>query len=189
MKEKHLGIPHDLLNGKEGSKQIKIDSGWYGRDSTKEQYQGAILFNGEIAIVSKATADSAGIFGRIIMVKHPPFPASYSETDVEDLKQRAYDNGGFFAEPWLTHVASLNKQDIVARLQQIRGSFQIEGADKLYGRLTTKATLPIFCLEEFNHLFQTAINIQDVLDVLKASMQSGTSNVNVADRIMSWIVW
>jgi|GEM_PF-2543897 len=27
MKEKHLGIPHDLLNGKEGSKQIKIGSG------------------------------------------------------------------------------------------------------------------------------------------------------------------
>lgn len=54
--------------------------------------------------------------------------------------------------------------------------------------MTTKATLLIFCLEEFNHLFQTTINVQAVLNVLKASMQSGTSNVNVADRIMPRIV-
>ncbi|CAH1226213.1 hypothetical protein PAECIP111893_05331 [Paenibacillus plantiphilus] len=183
------GVPHHLLNGKEGDKSIKTSNGdWDSNDSTVDRYRGTIFFNGEISIAAKAPHDSAGIHGRLFKVNHPPFPAHYSETDVEDLKARAEVNGGHFAEDWIRHIAKLDVTQIQQRLRELASHFRTEGSDKLYGRLTTKATILIYCLEQFNQLFGTSVNINAAVSLLKTSMKAGTKRVSVADGIMERII-
>ncbi|MNC23318.1 hypothetical protein D3C75_713400 [compost metagenome] len=183
------GVPHHLLNGKEGDKSIKTSNGdWDSNDSTVDRYRGTIFFNGEISIAVKAPHDSAGIHGRLFKVNHPPFPKHYSETHVEDLKARAEINGGHFAEDWIRFLADLDITMVQQRLRELASCFREEGTDKLYGRLTTKATILIYCLEQFNQLFGTKVNIKAAISLLKSSMKSGTKRIHVADGIMERVV-
>lgn len=97
-------------------------------------------------------------------------------------------NGGHFAKEWIEHIASLDIEQVIDRLEKLDELFDEPDMDKLYGRLTTKATVLVFCLEEFNKLFGTDVNVDAMVKLLKQFMMKGIDNVNVADRIMKLIV-
>jgi len=187
---KHADTPHDLINSKEGNKSKEVGGSkrWGSKDSTKSQYRGTILFNGEVPITFLAPDNSAGIYGRIFLIERPPFPATFTKDDVQKLSRAAELNGGHFAKEWIEHIATLNINDVIARLDELEQLFHEPGKDDLYGRLSTKATVLVFCLEEFNKLFGVNVNVSEMVKLLKQSMMQGVANVNVADRIMKLIV-
>src|SRR5690606_20822423 len=117
-----------------------------------------------------------------------PFPSTFTRKDVEKLSMSAKMNGGHFAKEWIEHIASLDIEQVIDRLEELDELFDEPDMDKLYGRLTTKATVLVFCLEEFNKLFGTSVNVDAMVKLLKQSMMKGIDNVNVADRIMKLIV-
>ncbi|MGE7274772.1 DUF927 domain-containing protein [Brevibacillus panacihumi] len=186
--EKLQGVPHDLLNGKEGEKSTETTKGWDSKDGTQPQYRGVILFNGEVSINVKAPADSVGIYGRTIMISEAPFPPEYDGTRVEELKRKTLLNGGHFAEPWIRHLASLDNEQTVQAILEIKNEFMVQDAVELYQRLATKAAVLVWALQEFNRLFDTSVNIESVKELLKKSMLTETNNVNVADKIMQKII-
>ncbi|BCG56753.1 DUF927 domain-containing protein [Paenibacillus sp. URB8-2] len=188
MKEQHAGIPHDLINGQEGPKSIQTEDGWEGRDPNSSQYEGTAFFNGEIPTSRMAPKDSAGIYGRIFIIEHPPFPKETTGSEVESLKKRGLDNAGHFAKPWIEHLVKLGADKIYQQVEQLNNIFDCTEKDALYGRLATKAQVLIFCLREFNQLFGTKIDEDKMIELLKQSMDVQTENVNVADKQMALIV-
>jgi len=185
MKDDLCQLPHHMLNGTSGDKSKKTNKGdWKSGDVTKNIYRGVIFFNGEIPVASKAPRDSAGIHGRIIKVALPPFPSHYNAQMVDDLKLRAERNGGYFAKPWLEHITTKDIDEINENLIRISPRFNGKNKDRLYSRLITKASLLIYCIEQFNQLFDTQINVERIYSVLLESMVEGTSEVGVADTIM-----
>src|SRR5690606_7628143 len=117
-------LPHHLLNGTRGDRSRKTDKGnWGSSDVTKNTYRGVIFFNGEIPIASKAPRDSAGIHGRMLKVAIPPFPSHYNAQMVDNLKLRTEKNGGYFANPWLEHIATKDVEYFDDKLQKITPRF------------------------------------------------------------------
>lgn len=186
--EKLTGVPHDLLNKKEGDKSAKTGDSWASKDNTRDQYTGVNLFNGEVSISTKSPDDSAGIYGRLIMISQKPFPSDYDYYKVEALKNRVYSNRGHFAKPWLKHIANVNSETLKNEVIKISEAFEDKDTDALYGRLVTKASLLIWCLQEFNKVFDVNVNVDKAIELLKQSMNSATNNVNVADKIVKRIV-
>lgn len=189
MDEKLCGVPHDLINRKEGDKSTKIsENSWGSKDNTRDQYVGVILFNGEISISSKTPLDSAGIYGRVLMINHPPFPSHYNSRTVEQLVDYVDSNKGHFAKPWIEFISKIDDKVLKREVSQIGEQFHDEDADDLYGRLITKAALLVWCLQQFNEQFGTSIDINKAIDLLKSSMHSMTKQVNVADQLMKQII-
>ncbi|WP_017756778.1 DUF927 domain-containing protein [Calidifontibacillus oryziterrae] len=185
----HLaGVSHDLINRREGDKSAKTGDSWSSKDNTKDQYTGVILFNGEVSISTKSPQDSAGIYGRIIMINQKPFPSDYDHFKVEALKNRVYSNRGHFAKPWIEHIANIDSNSLKNEVAFISEVFEDKDADALYGRLVTKASLLVWCLKEFNKLFNMNVDVDRAIELLKQSMNSATNNVNVADKIVKRIV-
>lgn len=182
--------PHDLINGKEGSKSKEVGGSkrWGSKDSTKQQYRGTILFNGEVPITFHAPDNAAGMYGRIFLIQDPPFPAEVTKNDVERLSHMSETHGGHFAKRWLEHIESLDMEDVFAKLSAIEKEFEQELQNNLYGRLVTKATVLIFSLLEFNQIFNTQLDVKGMIALLKRTMRHGVENVNVADRVMQLIV-
>ncbi|WP_310551324.1 DUF927 domain-containing protein [Paenibacillus glufosinatiresistens] len=188
MKEQHGGIPHDLINGQEGPKSIQTEGGWEGIDPKRSQYKGTLFFNGEVPIYSTTPKDSAGIQGRIFMINRSPFQTQTTKDDVENYKKRGLDNAGHFAEPWIEHLIALGSDKIYHKIGELHKLFDCTGKDALYGRLATKAQVLVFCLQQFNELFDININVNNMIELLKESMEAQTDNVNVADNQMKLIV-
>ncbi|KEF36288.1 DNA/RNA helicase, superfamily II [Schinkia azotoformans MEV2011] len=187
--EKLSGVPHDLINRKEGDKSTKIaENSWGSKDNTNDQYVGVVMFNGEIPISSKAPLDSAGIYGRVLMINHPPFPSYYNYNAVEQLKDSVESNKGHFAKPWIEFISQIDDKELKREVSQIGEQFHDEDADDLYGRLITKASLLVWSLKKFNEQFGTPIDTDKAINLLKKSMKSMTNQVNVADQLMQQII-
>lgn len=186
--EKLQAVPHDLINGKEGDKSTLAKERWDSKDNTKWQYRGVILFNGEVSISVKSPSDTVGIYGRTIMIDFDPFPSQYNGTMVESLKRKAMKNGGHFAEPWIRHLSSIDEEQTVQSIIEIKEGFGLSDADEKLQRLTTKASVLVWALQEFNQLFGVNVNIGKVKELLGEAMQKGTQNVGVADKIMKKII-
>jgi hypothetical protein len=189
MEEKMTGVPHDLMNRKQGNKSVQTANGkWAAKDSTSDRYTGVILFNGEIGISTRTPDDSAGIYGRVIMVKEKPFPDHYNSFIVEDLKRTSRLNGGHFAEPWIRFLETVDENDLNDEIRVIGTVLHKDDADALYGRLVTKASLLIWSLRKFNEMFGTNINEEAMIKTLQKCMAAETENVNVSDKIADSII-
>ncbi len=189
MPEKLYGYPHDLINGKEGQKSTATENGdWTGKDTNKDAYQGVLLFNGEISIHSVNPNDSAGLYGRVFMINEPPFPMNVGAVYVESLKDEAMSNRGHFACPWIEFIAKSDMEEMKNKIRELDSLFDRSGKDGLFGRLATKAQVLVLCLQMFNQLFQTDLNVDSMVELLTKSMEEQTDNVNVADRQMKIIL-
>ncbi len=189
MEDKMVGVPHDLMNRKQGNKSVQTSVGkWAAKDSTNDRYTGVILFNGEIGISTRTPDDSAGIYGRVIMVKEKPFPDHYNSFIVEDLKRKSRLNGGHFAEPWIRFLETLDENDLNDEIRDIGEILYKADADPLYGRLVTKASLLVWGLRKFNQMFGTNINEEKMIETLQKCMAAETENVNVSDKVIHGIV-
>ncbi|MGN8772353.1 DUF927 domain-containing protein [Paenibacillus barengoltzii] len=189
MPEKLYGYPHDLINGKEGQKSTAAENGdWTGKDMNKDAYQGVLLFNGEISIHSVNPNDSAGLYGRVFMINEPPFPMNVGAVYVESLKDEAMSNRGHFACPWIEFIAKSDMEEMKNKIRELDSLFDRSGKDGLFGRLATKAQVLVLCVQMFNQLFQTDLNVDSMVELLTKSMEEQTDNVNVADRQMKIIL-
>lgn len=187
--EKLFGVPHDLINGKEGQKSITTkDKGWAGKDASEITYQGVILFNGEISIHSVSPNDTAGVYGRIFMIDKPPFPESVGSVDVEQFKKESLNNAGHFAKPWIEYIAQMNPNDLDNEIRKLDTLFERTDKGGLFGRLATKAQVLVYCVQKFNELFDMDLDIESMIELLTESMNKQTENVEVTDKQMKVVL-
>ncbi|WCK53918.1 DUF927 domain-containing protein [Aneurinibacillus sp. Ricciae_BoGa-3] len=187
--KRYEGVPHDLINGNEGSKQVETGKGrWQSRASGGRDFNGVIFFNGEISIATKVEATSAGIFGRILLVNEPPFPKEFDAKKVEALSLKSLRNGGQFAKTWLKEIGKLDSDALINQVQEVSKLVSQDDDESLVQRLRIKAALLIWSLEKFKAMVGVQLNVEAAVDLLNRSMRAETKQVNIADRIMREII-